>query len=164
MKLNGVVQQPDIYPVIQLHDQPVGVEVHLNGLRTSLLQSRSSNKPYPLSITASWPSDCPHEAVPIAAVLLEYPVAYVPNTTDSRPFLSDVDLEVFTCSLVSLNHSSDRNEHVLLQFSCPRSLVAEIGDINEKLRKRFDPRILDADLPYEVHTSNRTERLDRVAL
>ena len=138
---------------------PAGLNTRLLALSESLSPFTPNGVLFPLSLPVPWHSASPREAVPLTAVLLEYPFAYTPGD-GSGPFLSNVELIVFICSLVRPGQS----EHVLLQFSCPESIVRGLGDISDQLRKRFEPRISRAGLGYELVIRSRIERLDRVAL
>lgn len=122
-------------------------------------------------MTVPWDTTNPAEAVPLVGILLDYPVTYKPGDGDTGPFLSNVELEVFTyvLSKTEINPADDAattlgREHQLLQFSCPRNLLDEAGDFNGRLRLRLERRIADLQVPYELAVRNRTERLDRVAL
>lgn len=89
-------------------------------------------------------------------------MAYAPDSSSSAPFLTNVDMEVFTCS-ISLEESLDAR-HTLMQFSCPSSLLHDIGDMAEHLRERLGSRLRAAGVSQRLDVSSRTERLDRVAL
>ncbi|KAF9483475.1 hypothetical protein BDN70DRAFT_799584 [Pholiota conissans] len=67
-------------------------------------------------------------AVPLAAVLLDYPIAYIPSTSSNA--LSGVPLDLYECVLTFGNSDgateSDvkHNTHTIMKFSCP----AKMGD------------------------------------
>ena len=142
----------------------------MDELRKTLQRARSTEGTYPPSIlTRTLSRDSPADVVPTAAVLLEYSVAYVPAGSQSGPFLSNVDLEVFACSLGGQaeapgQHPQTDDALTFLQFSCPVSQINEVGDIAGRLRDRFGARISAARISRTLHVNHRTERLDRVAL
>ena len=111
-------------------------------------------------------ADCSQDIIPLAAVLLEYPVAYILDNTIKGPFLSNIDLQVFACSLWLGDALSSATEgrHTFLQFSYPDSLVEQVGDIAQQLHTRFTRRFTVAGIPHTLEIGSRTERLDRVAL
>lgn len=146
---------------------PQSVRARLDGWLDILHALQRSDAPCPPSLTTFTQEDSPAERVPLAAVLIEYPVAYVPSGDHSGPFLSNVDLEVFTCSLAQDARGAPQAVgpgHTLLQFSCPSSLVHEVGDIAGQLEQRFSSRLASAGVPCPLQVSQRTERLERVAL
>jgi hypothetical protein len=107
--------------------------------------------------------------VPLAALLLEYPVAYVPDDLSSNPsgFLDGIELDVYSCAMKweeAEQTPGSTKTHTFMQFSCPRSMKEEIGDIANDLRERFTTRFISAGLQCELIVSHRTECLDRVAL
>ncbi|KAM6494315.1 hypothetical protein JOM56_010676, partial [Amanita muscaria] len=59
--------------------------------------------------------------VPIAAVLIEYPLAYVPDTTLTS-FLHQIPLDVYECTVRIGSHT-----HILLKFSCPAVLGEKLS-------------------------------------
>lgn len=87
------------------------------------------------------------DIIPLAAILIEYPIAYVP-AADQTSFLSGVELRCFSCSIVSASHAQDESEVLpLMQFSCPVSTLVETGDITEALREKFTHRLERTGLP-----------------
>ena len=103
---------------------PESIRARLNALYNALTQAHSTADTYPHSIrTASLnPENSPTNLVPIAAVLLEYPVAYVPDDAHAGPFLSNIDLDVFSCRLQQQKGTSEELapgyiEHTFLQFT-----------------------------------------------
>ncbi|KAF8903120.1 hypothetical protein CPB84DRAFT_1774870 [Gymnopilus junonius] len=76
----------------------------------------------PLSF--SLPDDITIEsAVPLAAILLDYPVAYVPTSTENN-ILSNVPLNFYECLLiVGGNIENQRHEITIMKFSCPAELT-----------------------------------------
>lgn len=107
------------------------------------------------------------DAVPLAAILLEYPVAYVPTSPDTS-FLGGEVLTVCECYLEQ-EGTSTHFRHTLIKFSCPDSITRSCehmssGLLTHRLKERFAPRIrkMDESLILRVHISR--EMLNRVAL
>ncbi|KAF7365187.1 Thioredoxin-domain-containing protein [Mycena venus] len=104
----------------------------------------------------------PHTIIPLAGVLLGYPVAYVPGADDGA-FLAQVSLDVFACRV-----RAPTWEHAFLKFSCPATLAAAHPEllsptrIVESLKTRFEARLKELGLALIVEHS--TEIMDRVAL
>ncbi|KAG6890622.1 hypothetical protein C0995_006598 [Termitomyces sp. Mi166 len=140
-------------------DPPLDLINALNSLKEGV----AAQTTFPPSFTMK--SNLPAEsAIPLAAVLLEYPVAYVPTTLDS-PFLSKVTLDVYECIL-----SFGETVHTLFKFSCPSELgqqyshIFSSSQIIASLTDNYLPRIctMAPTVSFEVlHTS---QNLDRVAL
>jgi len=106
--------------------------------------------------------------IPIAAILLEYPVAYVPASSDQMAFLSRELLDVYECRLVHVE-TQVPNRHTLLKFSCPSAIGVKHMELSpqelmERTKERFIPRLQKAGdgMIVEIHVS--TEKFDRVAL
>ncbi|KAG5648408.1 hypothetical protein DXG03_004982 [Asterophora parasitica] len=106
-------------------------------------------------------------SIPLAAVLLEYPVAYVPfSLEDNVPFLPNVSLDVYECVLTL----AQGGFHTLLKFSCPSDLGQRypnllspgrvVADVSAKLNSRIGQKAPGMLLEV-LHT---TATLDRVAL
>ena len=109
------------------------------------------------------------DGCPLAAFLLEYPVAYV-IIGDDRPFLSGVSLCIYDCMLdflgercVTLDTSPVPNGHSFLarisivKFSVPVECDSE--DILSSLRDKFQQRI-----GKPIHITRTLRTFDRVAL
>jgi len=103
----------------------------------------------------------PRTVIPIAGVLLGYPVVYVPNT--DGVFLAQASLDVFACRV-----RAPTWEYVFLKFSCPAALAAAHPEqlapthIVASLKTRFEPRLKELGLGLIVEHS--IEIMDRVAL
>ncbi|KAJ6477404.1 hypothetical protein C8R47DRAFT_1323368 [Mycena vitilis] len=103
----------------------------------------------------------PRTAIPLAAVLLGYPVAYVPEAEGT--FLAQATLDVYECRVRASGW-----EHALLKFSCPAALAVAHREklasarIVVSLRTRFEPRL--RELGLELVVEHSTEVMDRVAL
>ena len=108
------------------------------------------------------------DLIPLTAILLEYPIAYVPDgaPVQSEGFLRGVELEVFSCTMHWKEDEERRHlpPHVFMQFSCPHLLVHEVTDLTDRLRQRFAARITEAGLSCSLSINRRTEQFDRVAL
>ncbi|KAJ7175895.1 hypothetical protein C8R46DRAFT_73448 [Mycena filopes] len=121
------------------------------------LETLKSSKPPIL------PELTPRTAIPLAGVLLAYPVAYVPN--EDAAFLAQVSLDVYACSVRAPDWE---NAHELLKFSCPATLAEAHPEqlaparIVARLTARLEPRLAELGLALTVQHS--TETMDRVAL
>lgn len=121
----------------------------------------------PISVTSS--QELTQELmIPIAAILLEYPVGYVPISNIQTSFLSGELLDVYECH-ITRSDSGPSNWHTLLKFSCPTIVGIEHSELSpqnliERLKKRFIPRLQEAHshMAMDIHVS--AEKLDRVAL
>lgn len=107
--------------------------------------------------------------IPLAAVLLEYPVAYVPSSPDQTVFLSGETLDVYECLLIHSPNETSLPPITLLKFSCPAAICLETEALSsqklvEMMEERFSPRIkkVDHHLTLEIRVS--AEKFDRVAL
>lgn len=115
------------------------------------------------------------DIVPLAAFLLEYPVAYVPASADQTSFLEGVPLDVYQCTFVSRPAGSQcpdstNVEHSLLKFSCPSivgSVEAELSPprLVERLKSRFGARLEgEAGLAGSIIVRHHVETHARVSL
>jgi hypothetical protein len=123
-------------------------------------------------------ADTPQVAlVPLAGVLLEYPVAYV-VPPEATAYLSQVLLDVYECAFHfdQSGITSIERQHTLLKYSCPNVLGSAETSLHpdtivELLRTHFEARLNQA---WEQHAPNdpvprlsvhhTTVTLDRVAL
>jgi hypothetical protein len=150
--------------IFQSTGPPSGLAVALQ----SLLTTRSY---LPTSITL--PADLtPETMVPLAALLLEYPVAYVPSDSE-LPFLNNVQLDVYEleCILVIGNDQGHPLlGHPLLKFSCPSNLVEAHPDrlgsshIVSYLRENFEDRLQKSVPGATLRITHSWETRDRLAL
>jgi hypothetical protein len=109
--------------------------------------------------------------VPLAAFLLEYPVAYVP-TPNETSFLAGVCLDVYDCTLIRSHHVTENvllQDHSFLTFSSPHQLGSENLDLSppsllRKLNTRYRSRLREITSNCALETHHRTESFDRVAL
>lgn len=108
--------------------------------------------------------------VPLAGVLLEYPLAYVPGSragSHSEGYLSGVPLDVYEC-LIQNSTTGGGFESTLLKFSCPHTLGQKYpelatGTVHERLYTRFNQRLRSANLG-NLSVNHSIVALDRVAL
>ncbi|KAF8558248.1 hypothetical protein OG21DRAFT_1504295 [Imleria badia] len=110
--------------------------------------------------------------IPLAAVVIDYPVAYYPAFPAQTSFLEREALDIHTVSVEWIEKASDvtlafGREHVLLKFSCPQVLASNHAELSpstviRKLYAKF------ATTPERIGGSilviHRTETLERVAL
>ncbi|PBK97406.1 hypothetical protein ARMGADRAFT_1060622 [Armillaria gallica] len=122
----------------------VSVSGHFVSPPESVLNTLRSIEIQPTDISCTLPSELPVDiTVPLAAVLLEYPVAYVPHGAVSPERQS---LDVYECLLPG--------GVTIVKFSCPSSLVnREI--ITKSLRLRFGT---------DVEVKCTSETVDRLVL
>jgi len=108
--------------------------------------------------------------IPVAAILLEYPVAYVPTSGpgDQTTFLSRELLDVYECLLMNAEIGT-LNQHTLLKFSCPNVIGIEHTELSpqrliERMKERFIPRLRIVDGRITLDIKVLAEKFDRVAL
>jgi len=106
-------------------------------------------------------------AIPLAALLLDYPVAYVPEAIEQSLFLSGGSLDLYEGVL----HFEDSaiQMHSLFKFSCPSLLghtyTNKLGPSHllDMLQETFYTRLQDSELKVTLKLLHTTEILDRVA-
>ncbi|KAJ3722040.1 hypothetical protein DFJ43DRAFT_1124489 [Lentinula guzmanii] len=139
--------------------------------------NQSSTIILPQSLSASL-------TVPLAAILLEYPVAYCPSATIGSPFLTNVTLDVYEVRLMLNNEDVDtssqrkptpspdddeeRDHRTVLKFSCPSGLGHSSPNLSHQIIKGqlqscFDHRLANF-LHRDLVVHHTIETLDRVAL
>ena len=107
-------------------------------------------------------------AVPVAAILLEYPVIYVPTSANQSTFLSGEPLHVYECILNNEIQCTLPQGHSLLKFSVPcrvstiRRLSPE--NIENKLKALYETRLKDCGCNLTLTVRHDTKVFDRVAL
>lgn len=127
--------------------------------QTQMICDRTSR---PLSITLR--DDLTQDIlVPLAAVLLDFPVAYVPVSAEQTSFLSGVPLDVYECFM----HGS--GSHTVLKFSSPCSIGARHPELGPErliiaLKAYLQPRLDKVGWAAPLDVVHRIETLDRVAL
>lgn len=95
--------------------------------------------------------------VPIAAILLDYEIAYVPSASDSHTFLSGVPVTTYECLLASDNNHSVQPLSVM-KFSCPTALETTYPGtlspegIMGRVKAKLDRRFVDIGEPSLVST------------
>ncbi|TFY78947.1 hypothetical protein EWM64_g5068 [Hericium alpestre] len=107
------------------------------------------------------------EIIPLAALLLEYPVAYVPISPEQSIFLPGVQLDVYTC-MVGMPGDGDA-PHPLLKFSCPTLIGTQHLQLSPpamrlRLEQRFEPRTLILGAGHVLTVTHHIETHDRVGL
>ena len=107
----------------------------------------------------------PVDAIPFAAIVLEFPIAYVPDSSEQTSFLENTPLDVYECS-IPLQFGEHKLEHGMLKFSCPSELTKpqEPDKIEKGLRERFSQRIHACGMTAEMVIKKTRVTLDRVAL
>lgn len=153
----------------QLPAVPVGVQGVLKTICTQLLEHSHTTYQPTIIIDDSGCEVPAWDIVPLAGLILEYVVAYVPNEQSiaESKFLGGVDLEIYTCVLSwkgTEGPLGGASEHTLLQFSCPSSMAQQTDSITRRIHERFTTRLAFASLDCKLHVSSRTTILDRVAL
>ncbi|TFK40811.1 hypothetical protein BDQ12DRAFT_468320 [Crucibulum laeve] len=154
-----------------------------DGSPSQLLSSPASLPPIVKFLAALSPSLAPsislppymtqETAVPLAALLLDYPIAYVPCSPEQANFLSNVPLDVYECRLALELEPGSEQEHTLMKFSCPCA-ISEVDTelvpqrMQERLRRNFELRMKTLG-PSEnrmprVRVLHSTKTMDRVAL
>ncbi|KAH7885213.1 hypothetical protein F5I97DRAFT_1928622 [Phlebopus sp. FC_14] len=139
------------------------------GLAEVLKETYAVSSASPDKASFSLPNHLSQEIlVPLAAVLIDYPVGYVPSSSQGMGFLGGETLDVYELLLkASQAPNLTSGDHILLKFSCPRALTdghPELAPDNmmEKLRIKFMPRLANVGMQLSaVHT---VETFNRVAL
>lgn len=115
-------------------------------------------------------------AVPMAALILDYPIAYIPTATPANPspnFLCGVSVRTYECVLTYQPHSTAPNESrervSVMRFSCPKDLGEDKGvsleAIVSLLHRIFKERVAktgDKSAAFEIVCDTVT--CDRLAL
>ena len=103
--------------------------------------------------------------IPFAAIVLEFPIAYVPGSSEQTSFLENTPLDVYECSL-PLQFGEHKLEHVVLKFSYPSGLTEPQGHdkIKKGLRDRFSQRVQACGMTAGIVVKKARVTLDRVAL
>jgi len=111
----------------------------------------------------------PEVMIPIAAILLEYPVGYMPTSSNQTAFLSGEPLDVYVCHLLVHGGIQLQHPHTLLKFSCPCAIGIEHTKLSpeqliDRMKGRFIPRLKKAADSITMDILVSIERHDRVAL
>jgi len=145
--------------------EPLFDVLHLLSDQASVVDSMPSSISLPEGMPLS-------NAVPLAAVLLDYEVAYVPPDTPTGPavFLSGVTVNTYECLLDLLLPGSSVH-HTILKFSCPRALAisypTQFGsdEIVRRLTAKFGERLAQiGDFTVSLRIVCGSITLDRLAL
>jgi len=174
-KLAGLTKGIEQCVFVHLHDSDDYFSVSsktLDAIQDVLLKMQTSMAVSPDILSFTLPEALTQEVlVPLAAVVIDYPVAYVPASSEQTSFLSGEALDVynvsFKCPSSSDSASNLQKEHVILMFSCPRVLVSKHAELSpaaltEKLRVKFESRLESVGIHMSV--THHTQTLDRVAL
>lgn len=118
----------------------------------------------PASVTIQEPDLTPHTCIALAAVLLEYPIAYAPTPT-TKPnnislLLGHIPLDLYRCEVA---RDGAENDQTLFQFSCPQGLEGLSSEhLFRSLQAKFTPRCDILGITIKFHHTNVT--LDNVTL
>lgn len=111
------------------------------------------------------------DIIPFAAIVLEYPVAYVPVSYEQSDFLPWEVLDVYECVLNLEDERAFRTEkieHIVCKFSCPNNLVRhsdlQISRMRDRLQALFKGRLLEAGIEGQLDIRHHQETHERVAL
>lgn len=145
------------------------MQAALKAIRTQLLLHAHTTYPPTITIDDSDREVPPWDIVPLAGLLLEYAVAYVPDEQSmaASGFMSGVELEIYSCALVWEDTEGPLDgvsNYTFVQFSCPSSVAQQTDDIGGRLHDRFTTRLASAGLDCTLRVSSHTTCLDRVAL
>ncbi|KAI5989097.1 hypothetical protein EDD15DRAFT_1341601 [Pisolithus albus] len=142
-----------------------------DGLR-NILSDWSSKILWSGGLSYSTPGDLTQELlIPLAGILLDYPVAYVPVSARQNTFLHGEPLDIYEVAFKSLSanfsSSSGTSEFVFIKFSCPRRVADKNSTLSPAcllrlLEHKFRPRLEKIGASMSVR--HYTETLDRVAL
>ena len=139
----------------------------IQGLCETLDEILNSTRVSTISPKIDIPQDLssPIDAIPFAAIVLEFPIAYVPDSSEQTSFLENTPLDVYECSL-PLQFGEHKLEHVMLKFSCPSELTKpqEPDKIEKGMRERFSQRVHACGMTAEMVIKKTRVTLDRVAL
>ncbi|PPR04103.1 hypothetical protein CVT24_010676 [Panaeolus cyanescens] len=134
----------------------------------SYLQEYLSAAPVPLSI--SFPEDMSTTvAVPVAGVLLDYLVAYVPESAEAAP-LSNISLDFYEVIIISKGHTppsrtgtkgtTDTFRHSIMKFSCTSSLSGmedlQPQTIIDRLQTLFEGRLKESNVHGSIEIVHST--------
>ncbi|KAF9013255.1 hypothetical protein BDQ17DRAFT_1343065 [Cyathus striatus] len=108
-----------------------------------------------LQLSLSLPPVAMQDAIPLAAILLDYPVAYVPSSITQTSFLSGVSLNVYEGIVVTAARR------------IPSSILIGSLDpdaITEKLKRKFGERVLSVGSNAKFEVLHTVTVLDRVSM
>ena len=152
--------------VSQSRDPPDGLREALHGMRFVMAGSTDA---LVLSLSEVFTEEI---LIPLAAVVIDYPVAYFPAFPVQTSFLEGEALDIYTVSFKWITNTSDftldfGREHVLLKFSCPQVLASNYAELSpsiviRKLKVKFAASL--GRIGTCVFVTHRTETLERVAL
>lgn len=96
-----------------------------------LLSNPSILQP-PSSLSFTLPHLSLETAVPLAAVLLDYAIAYVPSAGHEN-VLSGIPLDFYECILAYHKEKGQEATHTIMKFSCPARLAQEGPTSSERI-------------------------------
>jgi hypothetical protein len=110
--------------------------------------------------------------VPLAAILLEYPVAYAPTSPAQSSFLSGVCLDIYDCILTRPHHIADHViplTHTFLKFSSPHRLGLEHPSLSPSklisdIATRYESRLKELECDFVLNIQHHTKTFDRITL
>ncbi|KXN88077.1 hypothetical protein AN958_07536, partial [Leucoagaricus sp. SymC.cos] len=141
-----------------------------------LTQPKESSSPGESPTSIKLPRNLPSTVcIPLAAILLDYPVAYVPSSENQTTFLSGVPLVLYRCCIIFPAQRPEGGvnrgkEHTLFQFSNPALLADDsagamsVERTLDHLKPTFEPRILHSFPGSTFRVDHERIALDRVAL
>ena len=114
--------------------------------------------------TYSLPPDTTLEiAVPLAAILLDYPIAYVPPASQDVTSLTNVPLDFYECLLTFGNEPDGQNTKCsIMKFSSPSGIAQDElrpERMVERLQQFFSSRLEDIRDPTLGVTVEHTSQL-----
>ena len=150
--------------------------IDLLGVLLQSIETNSDGQPHPILLPGGIRME---DAVPLAALILDYPVAYVPTSPPGNTapvFLSGVPVRTYECVVTFGSHSipsgsfARRERSSVMKFSCPQSLEEEEAillpqAVVDELTCLFEGRLAktgDESAKFEVVCSSMT--FDRLAL
>ena|ERR1700722_1927579 len=153
----------------QLPNPPRGFLEILSNINAALAAQPGWDKTVSLSLSANLE---PEVTVPLAAFLLEYPIAYVPTSLTQTSFLSGVCLDVYDCTLSCPHHFTDNStthSHSFLKFSSPQQLGLENSNLSpatliSKMDTRYKGRLEAIGHARVLKIHHHIASFDRVAL
>ena len=106
------------------------------------------------------------ELIPLIGFLLEYPVAYIPESREQRDFLSGVPLDIYKCFITNSNSNDPQGVTPLLKFSCPVDITPSLSPsvLMNNLKDRVTARLSPLDRGCTVLVNHEVREFDRVAL
>lgn len=148
-----------------LSNPPDDLQESINNLCDAIASTRGPSISLPDGLTQQI-------VIPMAAFLLEYPVAYIPPLFDQATSLSSTSLTVYEGSLHFASQGTQPSyQHTVIKFSCPTALTSQHrllspDDLQDRVTAHFRSRIAEAGLsPSTLFMVERSIQMhDRVGL